>query len=95
MLRTLANSSSSRSSNTGTGRGLKVVEVGGILVVFLLCVDSLSLTIRNSGSSLIDNTGSRDLSFTFLLTPPSMSGDSKQAKDDQNLASLSDHLTSE
>ena len=58
VLRTLANSSSSRSSNTGTGRGLKELEGGGLLVVVLFGADSLSFTIRNSGSSLIDRVGS-------------------------------------
>ena len=58
VLRTLANSSSSRSSNTGTGKGLKELEGEGLLVVVLFCADSLSFTIRNSESSLIDRVGS-------------------------------------
>ena len=58
VLRTLANSSSSRSSNTGTGKGLKELEGEGLLVVVLFGADSLSFTIRNSGSSLIDRVGS-------------------------------------
>ena len=33
-------------------------------------------------------------SFIFLLIPPSISGDSKHANDDQNLPSLCDHFTS-